>query len=153
MKGMRESNIPVPSAFKSAAQFIINTDLHRFFLQEDLNIKELKRLARELKEWGFDIENEQSFKLAASERIFYEIQKIAFADFSLEKLDMLNQIFDTLSTISVELDIWKSQNLYFSMMNGFNKGEWVFSSDEWRNKFIKLGKYLKIRMIVKEVEA
>ncbi len=152
MRGMLQSSIPVPSAFKSAAQYIINTDLHRFFLNEILDIKRLKTLANELREWGIGINNEQSFKLTASERLFYEIRKLAYSDTTVDHLNLLNEIFETLQMIGVDLDIWKSQNLYFSMMKAFENGERKFKDAAWREAFLKLGGHLKIRMIFEPIE-
>ena len=146
MTGMLQSNIPVPSAFKSAAEYVINTDLHRFFLKDQLNIKKLNKLASELEKWDFKITNEQSFKLAASERLFYEIRMIASSSSSEKHLKMLNDIFEVLARLDIELDIWKSQNLYFSMTQGFQKGNWEFSNNTWREEFLKLGEHLKIKI-------
>ncbi len=152
MTGMLRSNIPVPSAFKSAAQYVINTDLHRFFLKDHLYIDDLKHLVTELEKWDFKIDNEKSFKLAASERLFYEIRKIASVEASIEHLQLLNQIFEQLNQIGVELDVWKSQNMYFSMTQGFQRGNWEFSSDEWRDAFLKLGEHLDMKIEKKVVE-
>lgn len=146
MTGMQASHIPVPSAFKHAAQYVINTDLHRFFTQDKLKVKVLGKLADEIQKWNIEIGNEASLKLAASERIFYEIQKIASASSSVEHLQILNDIFETLSRLNIELDIWKSQNLYFSITKGFKNGNWEFSSDTWQDEFIKLGNHLKIQL-------
>ncbi len=146
MTGMAQSNIPIPSAYRSAAEYIINTDLHRFFLQSNLNIDDLKRFTGELKKWDINLNNQQSFKLAASERLFFEIKKTAIEGVEISHLKMLNEIFDLLKQIQVELDIWKSQNFFFSITKGYKKGDWVFSNEEWKNEFIRLGKHLKIVM-------
>ena len=126
---------------------MVNADLHQFFTQDVLNIKELKRLAVELKKWDIQLGNEKSFVLAASERIFYEIRQIFHADVSLPQIQSLNSILETLQEMGFEPDIWKSQNLYFSIIRAHRKKKWVFVNDEWKAAFVKLGELLKVRGI------
>jgi len=143
---MRLSNIPVPDAFISATDFILNKELHEFFDKDILDIEKLKHLASEFKKWKIMINNQQSFKFAASERIYYEVKKLALSDFSNHQLILLNNIFVILKDLGIESDIWKSQNLYFGMLNSFNKGEWVFSNKEWEKHFEELGAHLGVKL-------
>lgn len=147
MSEMINSNIPVPKAYQNVVQFVVNADLHRFFEQGELDIKELKRLGIELRKWGIKLGNEQSFKLAAGERLFYELRTLSSSNPPLEHIQMLNNILETLKSMGLEPDIWKSQNQYYHMMKGFKNGQWVFSSNEWREAFIELGKLLKVKVI------
>jgi len=146
MSGMLFSNIPIPRAFTSAADFILNTEIHRFFDEELLDINKLRHLASEFDRWKLEINNQQSFRYTVSERIFYEVRKLALSDFSIHQLDLLNDIFAILKDLNVDLDIWKSQNLYFGMLNGHNKGQLHKESTEWNNEFKKLGQYLKVKL-------
>ncbi|MEL6924412.1 MAG: glycoside hydrolase, partial [Bacteroidota bacterium] len=147
MTGMLQSDIPIPEAYKDAVEHVINRDLHAFFEQDQLKIKRLQRLAKELSKWGTPISDEQSFKLAASERIFYEVKKMAYSTVSLEHLQLVNNILETIQDMGVDLDVWKTQNTYFSMMKGFKNGEWVFTSEEWKSAFDRLGELLKVRSL------
>ena len=72
---------------------------------------------------------------------------IAHANVSLEHLQTLNAIFDTMQGMHIEPNIWQSQNLYFSMMQGYKKGEWVFSSDDWKEAFYQLGENLQVNVL------
>ncbi len=146
MSGMQQSNIPIPSAFKSATDYILNKELHEFFDKEVLDIAKLKHIASEFKKWDVSITDEKSFRYAASERIFYEVRKLALSDFSLTQLVLLNDIFEIMSKLDIKLDIWKSQNLYFGMLSGFKKGEWVFANKEWEVHFKELGDHLGVKL-------
>ena len=146
MSGMALSNIPIPNAFSSATEFILNTEIHEFFSKEVLDINRLKHLSAEFEKWNIKLNNEQSFKYTASERIFYEVRKLALSDFSMDQLVLLNDIFDLLKKLNVELDIWKSQNLYFGMLQGYNKSEWVFANKEWEGQFKELGHHLGVKL-------
>ncbi|MEM1321955.1 MAG: DUF3536 domain-containing protein [Bacteroidota bacterium] len=147
MSEMLKSNIPVPKAYKNVVQFIVNADLHRFFEKGELSIEQLQSLARQLKKWGIQLGNEQSFKLAAGERIFYELRLMASNNIPLKQVELLIEILKTVDEMGLELDIWKSQNQYFSMMQGYKRGDWVFVNEEWKKTFLELGNLLKVKVI------
>ncbi|MEM9822323.1 MAG: DUF3536 domain-containing protein [Bacteroidota bacterium] len=147
MTSSLQSNIPVPKAYNNIVQFMVNADLHQFFTRDLLNIGELKRLAKELDKWDIQLGNEKSFVFAAGERIFYEIRQIIYAGGSVEQIQSLTAILETLDEMGFKPDIWKSQNLYFSEARAYRKGQKAFSDDRWKTAFIRLGELLKVRGI------
>ena len=146
MTGIRRSNIPIPEAYQNAVEFIVNQDLNSFFENGIFGVRELKRLAREFRKWDIGIGNEQSLNLAASERIFKEIKKLENGEASLSDIQNLNEILETLHEMGINLNSWKSQNLYFSMLKGYKSGEWVFATKEWRSAFERLGSWLRVKL-------
>ena len=47
--------------------------------------------------------------------------------------------------MNLDLDIWKSQNAYFSLLKGFHMGRQHFVNEAWKNTFFRLGGLLNIR--------
>ncbi|MEO0776707.1 MAG: hypothetical protein AAF146_09085, partial [Bacteroidota bacterium] len=129
-----------------ATRHVINRKLHQFFEEEHLNIRQLRHWARELRKWQVELEDEAAFQLAAGERIFYEIRLLAGAEVPLDHLNTLNSILEILQELRVRPEIWKSQNLYFSIMQERKNGKWVFSSQNWKDAFLQLGEHLKVRL-------
>ncbi|MEL6866855.1 MAG: DUF3536 domain-containing protein, partial [Bacteroidota bacterium] len=146
MASLHKSHIPVPKAYQNVVQFIVNADLHRYFEQDFMSIRELQRLSSELEKWDVQLSNEESFMLAASERIFYEIRNVYLNEVSIDQIKRLNTILQIIKKMGLELDIWKSQNFYFSKMQGYQRGDWVFASEEWRTTFLKLGHLLGVKV-------
>lgn len=145
MTGMLQSDIPVPKAYLSAVEFVVNKDLRDYFEQEFLFIRDLKRLVRELKKWNITLSDKASFKLAAEERLHYEMKKLVHVDIPLENLRTTNTILSILQKIDIDLDIWKSQNLFFSTAKSFQKREREFQSEEWKAAFLSLGDLLSVK--------
>ena len=145
MSSMTASNIPIPKAYKNVVQFIVNADMHRFFTQDELNINQLKRLATEMKKWKIKLGNEDSFALAASERIYYETQNLEFVENPIAHLEKLTQLMEILQELEMEPNIWKTQNLFFPMIKGYLKGTWVFASPELETAYLNLSRLLKIK--------
>jgi len=147
MSGMRQVGIPIPSAFLNAVQFVVNRDLLKFFENGAFyDVHELKHLTDELEKWSVDLSNQKGFKLAVSERLFKELSKLDRSEMSLPHLNRLNSIIEILYKMGVKPNIWKIQNLYFSMLKGFKNGEWVFASEEWEKAFLKLGGLLNVKV-------
>jgi len=142
---MKNSDIPIPDVYKSALKHVVNTDLHQFFDSTILNIRELKRLAKELTKWEIDITHPQTLKLAAGERIFYEIQKLEYIGVHEDQVLSLVEILETLEKMDLDLDIWKSQNYYFSLLKRFHNGMLTFDNKAWKKAFLRLGELLNIR--------
>lgn len=152
MSSMLNSQIPIPKAYKNVVQFIVNADMHRFFTMDNLDIDKLQRLAKEIDKWKITLGNEDSFALAASERIYYEIQKTEFVKDPVDHVNKITELLQILKDMKVDPNIWKSQNLFFPMIKGYLKGTWVFSSPELEEAYLKLSKLLEINSETKGME-
>lgn len=141
-----QSEIPVPAAFLNVTQFLINQDMQGLFSNGNFNTRELERLSGELKKWNLNFTNKATFRLAASERLFGEIKKLEVGKAQLRALENLIAMLEAIEETGLQVDFWKSQNLYFSMLRGYKKGEWVFASAEWEEGFKRLGTLLRVRV-------
>jgi alpha-amylase/alpha-mannosidase (GH57 family) len=146
MTVIHQSDLPVPKAYHNAVEFVVNHDLHQLFQNGSTDMRELQRLADELRTWNLRITDEPSFKLAVSEWLFREIKKIDASEATLQDLLNLNTIMETITELEIFPDLWKSQNLYFSILKGYRNGEWIFASEEWKTTFFRLGELLRVRM-------
>jgi alpha-amylase/alpha-mannosidase (GH57 family) len=146
MSGIALSDIPIPAAYTSAVEFIINYDLREYFNSGSLdNIRELKRLASELVKWKVQLTNVQAFRLVASERIFTELQDLRKAGMPLDRIEQLVYILETLQELHVDLDFWKAQNLYYSMLQELYANNNLKLAAGSRSAFLRLGALLKVR--------
>ncbi len=145
MASMQQSGIALPEAYLTAVKYILNLDLQQFFSLENLKVKELKRLLGELDKWNVVLDDKASFNLAAGERIFEEISTLAVHSESITKIQLLNDILEVLSGLNLKIDVWKSQNGYFSLLKEFKSGKLEYPSLEWLNAFTRLGDLLTVR--------
>lgn len=142
MTAIQLSGIPIPTAYQSATQFVLNQDAHQFFEWEILDLRELKRLASEFKKWNVALTDAPGIQLAASERIYREIQTLRHVEtIDLQVLHSLNQILRTLEEMPIEINYWKSQNQYFSLLHDA-RFRLKLSSQPYRLAFQQLGHLL-----------
>ena len=147
MTVMLVSKYPIPEAYISAVKFIVNHDLYQYFSNGHTHhIRELRRLSEEFKKWNIYITDEPSLMLAVSEQVFRKIQELQNGAFEFEVLENINKTLEILRDMGVVPEVWKSQNLYFSLLKQFKKGDLIIDDDETREEFLRLGNSLKVRM-------
>ncbi len=144
MSGMAKSDIPVPEGWKGITQFVINRQLHQFFNNGKLNVRELQFLASEFTRWSVYITDAQRLNLSAGERIFIELQKIQENEEGQEALTKLASILESLSLLGIHPELWKSQNLYYQMALRFRKNNWKGLDENWKAAFLRFGTLLKV---------
>jgi len=147
MTGMLYIDIPLPDAYLSAVKFIVNHDLYQYFSNgAHHHIRELKRLAEEFKKWEIEITEEQSLLLVVSERIFHELRRMQDGAFETDTLHRLNQILQILRDMGVDPEVWKSQNIYFTLLKKVNTGKLRIDDSDTMQAFRQLGEALRVRI-------
>jgi hypothetical protein len=145
MNGLLVSNVNIPEAYKNAVSYILNLDLKAFFEKESLDISELQNILGEIKKWNIGFTDENAFKLAAAERIFQEVRRIQKIGIPLNRLQSLIEVLTILNDLKIKADIWKSQNVYFSLLKRYEHKERQYPNPDWRRAFLKLGDLLKVK--------
>ena len=144
MLALKNEGMHIPEAFHTAAEFVINRALKDFFKTKNLQFQKLKKLSKELKRWDVRILDESEFDLLAGERIYSEVKKITLSHASHLQMSNLLSIVETLDQMGIKPNLWKSQNVFFNMVQGLKHRNWDYHSEEWKASFIQLGKYLKV---------
>lgn len=146
MTGIIRSSIPLPGEFINAAEVILNKDLQNFFKNGDLNIRDLGIIAKDIDKWQVKITDRDGLSLKAGECIYRQLQYILAEGFSTsERTEKLNTIMEIIRGMGIEIDLWKSQNLYFSMLKTYNKLPEEQRHKDWEADFFQLGQHLGVR--------
>ncbi|MCJ7791445.1 MAG: DUF3536 domain-containing protein, partial [Dehalococcoidia bacterium] len=151
MRFLSDLGNPVPKAFYSAAEFILNTDLRQAFSGDTLNVERIKSLLDEAGAWNIDLD---------TEGLGYLLQQTLgkiMANFASSPGDtaLLKALLDAVvlaSSMPFTMDLWKVQNLYYEMLQTtypeFQKR--AQQGDEtakgWLTQFVSLGQKLSIRI-------
>ncbi len=143
--------IPLPKALANPVEFVLNIDLRRLLENEEFDLERLQKLVDEFKKLSIELDK-PTLSFVASQKIntlmkgFYQTPE----DVSL--LETIENIFRILSAIPLELDMWESQNIYFSIGKRLY-GEMREKSEKddqtakkWVEHFNRLGDYLRVRI-------
>jgi len=143
---LKSDNIPIPNAYKTTLEFVLNTDLVRCLSMEDIDTNELKRIAFEFERWDLNLDDSLSLAQHSSHSIYKGIKKIAGDINEVSHIDRLNDIFGLLQRFFLEPDLYKSQNVYFKLAKENRLNIEKDPKDPvWEESFALLGKNLGVK--------
>jgi alpha-amylase/alpha-mannosidase (GH57 family) len=141
---LANNEIPIPNAYRTSFEYILNADLINCFLTDKMNIRQVERIMTELVNWDLRIEDPGKVEKFAGESIFKELKRIAAEGDSGKRIERLNRLFPLLIKFNLKPNLYKSQNLYFEISRSIqlNNGR----SDDWKRHFVQLGNNLGVRV-------
>ncbi|UCF72149.1 MAG: DUF3536 domain-containing protein [Deltaproteobacteria bacterium] len=150
MQVMREMRIPLPEAFASATELIVGTDIRQEFQKEELDFERIEKLVEETKRWFLELEG-KDLGFVASQKINSLMEQISKAPENIFIFDAVGHIFRVLTALNLQLDLWKAQNIYFSlgkerygeMEERTAKGDQA--AQRWLEHFHRLGDSLHVK--------
>lgn len=137
------NDIPIPNAYKTSFEYILNADLINCFHTDKINIRQVERIMTEMVNWDLRIEDPGKVEKYAGDSIFKELKKIA-TETDSKRVERLNRLFPLLVKFNLRPNLYKSQNLYFEISREIelNNGR----SDDWKKQFKLLGQNLGVRV-------
>jgi hypothetical protein len=144
INALANNDTPIPTAYRTTFEYILNTDLVRCFQSDHINIRLIERIMTELSKWDLRIEDTGKVERMAGESIFKELKQISAGGDEPRRLERVNRLFPLLRRFKIRPNLYKSQNLYFEMSiqlqanNGY--------SQEWIKQFNQLGDNLGVKV-------
>jgi alpha-amylase/alpha-mannosidase (GH57 family) len=144
VNALGKNEIPIPNAYRTTFQYILNADLMRSFQPDKINIRQVERTMAELIKWELSIEDTDKVERLAGESIFKELKRIGSEGDNPKRIQRLNRLFPLLKQFNIRPNLSKSQNLYFeiSRANPTQEGKSV----EWIEEFGHLGDSLSVKV-------
>lgn len=141
---LANNGIPIPNAYRTSFEYILNADLLKCFQTEKINIRMVERVMTELVNWNLRIEDPGKVEHLAGESIFKELKRISAEGESLKRIERINRLFPLLIRFNLRPNLYKSQNLYFEISRASpdNGGR----SPEWMKQFVLLGDNLGVKV-------
>jgi len=152
MYALKENNIPLPKAFAASMEFILNADFKKLMELDGLELDKLKHIIDEFRKWGLEPDR-NLLGFAASTKIDAMMSDIRSDPESLAPLEKINNLLATLDTFPLDLNLWRSQNIYFSTCQQFRedlkerrkKGD--HQAAQWIELMKNLGKHLSVKCL------
>jgi alpha-amylase/alpha-mannosidase (GH57 family) len=141
---LANNGIPIPNAYRTSFEYILNADLLKCFQTEKINIRVVERVMTELVKWDLRIEDPVKVERLAGESIFKELKRIAAEPESLKRIDRLNRLFPLLVKFSLRPNLYRSQNLYFEISKDNYDND--TRSPEWLRQFTLLGENMGVKV-------
>ena len=144
VNALANNGAPIPNAYRTTFEYILNADLLRCFQTEKINIRQVERIMNELIKWDLKIDDAGKVERLAGESIFKELKRISAEADTDKRIERLNRLFPLLRKFNLTPSLYMTQNLYFeiSIQNRGHKGH----SSEWIKQFNLLGDNLGVRV-------
>lgn len=144
MVALDNNDVPIPNAYRTSFEYILNADLFRWFSNERINTKELERIVTELEKWKLKIEDPDKVARLAGERIYMELKLIGNEQNNLRRIERLNRVFPLLRKFNLSPNLYKTQNLYFLIYRQTLQSNGHMP--EWLEQFNLLGDNLSVKL-------
>lgn len=141
---LANNGIPIPNAYRTSFEYILNADLLKCFQTEKINIRVVERVMTELVNWDLRIEDPGKVEHLAGESIFKELKRISAEGESLKRIERINRLFPLLIRFNLRPNLYKSQNLYFEISRTTQDND--SRSPEWVKQFVLLGDNLGVKV-------
>ncbi len=146
MNALSNNDIPIPKAYRTTFEYILNADLIKCFQPDRINIKTLERIVGELDRWSLKIEDPGKVERIAGESIYKELLRIRAENTNTKRLQRFNRLFPILEKFTLEPNLYLSQNLYFEMSLEYKERKPAESNAVWFEQFSLLGDNLGIKV-------
>jgi alpha-amylase/alpha-mannosidase (GH57 family) len=150
MQVMREMQIPLPKAFATATELIIATDMSRELRKDELDFEGIQKLVEETKRWSLELDK-KSLGFVVVQKINSLMKKLSTAPHQVAVIETIEDIFNVLSDLDLQLDLWEAQNVYFSIGKGHygameeRAAQGDQAAQRWLEQFNRLGDYLYVK--------
>ncbi len=141
---LANNDAPIPNAYRTTFEYILNADLTRCFISERINIRQVERITNELVKWRLNIEDKDQLERLVGESIIKELKRFNQEGDNYVRIERLNRLFPLLWKLDLSPNLYKSQNLYFeiSKANRYYDGR----STDWIREFVLLGENLRVKI-------
>ncbi len=150
MSALKENNIPLPKAFATSVEFILDADFRKSMEGDELDLDKIKKIVQEFKKWDLHPDRVllgyiSSFRL---NKIMAKLQADPQNVILLKKIDALLLL---LRDFPLDLDLWKSQNIYFLLCKrlknemGKRRNEGESRAEDWVELMKDIGRQLHVK--------
>ncbi len=114
MYALKENNVPLPKAFLASMEFILNADFRKMMEEEVLDIEGIKKIIDEFNKWALH-PDKTLLGFVTSCKINEIMAEFHSNPEDLTLLKTVESLLETLKDFPLELNLWKSQNIYFTL--------------------------------------
>jgi len=148
---MRKMGVPLPGVFSSIMEFILNDDMKKMLMSENIDHDGIRRIIHQMKEWGFEPDT-AGISYSFTQRINTCMEEFAADPGRSDILERIINLMDTLETLSLRFERWRMQNIFFITGKDFlpemrrKAEEEINGAAEWIALFERLGAHLKVNV-------
>ena len=114
MTFLRETGMPVPRAYITAAEFILLVDLRKAFAEEAIDAEKIRGIAAEMKRWNLSPYT-KDLEFTVTRRVEDLMDKISENPSDRALLAEFQGLLELLTSLPLKVNIWQAQNRYYAL--------------------------------------
>ncbi|MCK5215278.1 MAG: DUF3536 domain-containing protein [Candidatus Omnitrophica bacterium] len=149
---IKQLNIPLPKMLANTVLVMINTDLLKAIGSEIPDFVRLKELVDEVKNWSLEIDK-VTLEFVSRRKINNMMDELAAHTQRVQILEIVETLLRILHPLSLDIDLWKAQNVYFTVGKNVyfemkaQSEQGHENAQKWIAAFDKLGEYLQVKVL------
>jgi len=144
MSFLRETEVPVPHAFYTAAEFTINLDIRKALTGSPLDVGRVRQIIGDIERWNVALEK-VDLEFAARQRVEKMMRDLLENPSDSACLEDILELVELLESLPLELNLWETQNIFYKIAKccyGKIAGEAAAGNPDaarWVEAFSRLG--------------
>lgn len=151
MNFFKTLQMSLPKPLLLATEYVINEAILEALRQEEIDLVRLESLIMETKRWPVSLDTAE-IGFLVSARVESLLKKILLRPEDPTLLDFAGNLLNLWTPLQIDSNLWKSQNLFFSIGKEFlskmeqRSGDGDHLAKQWLNSYQQLGRILRVRI-------
>ncbi|HEU5069194.1 MAG TPA: DUF3536 domain-containing protein [Verrucomicrobiae bacterium] len=150
MRFLKDIDAPLPTALKTAADYVLNAELRRQFEAEEPDLARVRMLADEAHAGSVELHTEE-LAYAIKSHLDRRLERLTQAADDAALLARAAEVAEAVQSIGIEVNLWKTQNLYFRLLHDVAPSHRARAADDaaaraWVEQFDRLGEKLVFKI-------
>jgi len=151
MRVLTDLGIPLPAAFRAAAEYVINSGLRRAFESEEIDVERAGKLLEEARQQNVGLDRE-GLGLTLQSTIERDMESVLHGDGDVDRLRRIERAARLIGAETFDVNPWKIENLFYETMQTRlpvmrqRAEDGDAGAQAWVEHFHALGKALRFRI-------
>lgn len=140
---LSELGMPVPPILRSTAEFVLAETVRQVLSDPEVDLDRVRRLLQVARDDRIALDT-PGLEYALRQRLNTLVDQWAQNPGNNEVLEMVEALVSLARVPPFEVELWKSQNVYYELLQDVSRATHLRASCGWRNHFLGLGRWLGI---------
>ena len=111
---LHETEVPIPHAFYTAAEFTLNLDIRKALTESTPDLGNLRQVIGDIDKWDVALES-VDLEFAARKRVEKMMNDLYKNPSHSAHLENILELVELLQSLPLELDLWETQNIFYKI--------------------------------------
>lgn len=151
MQALEGLKLPLPRCFSSVVELVVNRAIHGLLEDGEFDEASFRSTAEQVKRWSIELDKPK-LGLLAGEKVLALMEQLSRSPEDTELLARIAGLVRASREIGLTIDLWKVQNLYFSVGKRLGvlmrerSGKGMARARQWMEQFSLLGEALGVKI-------